>query len=130
MDTRKKIDHVFVSGLQLYPDFENFYKSLLFPLIIIFVGGVLPAFRAAQRNISEPLRVTRQSISPLFKFVTYRFFALFLRLWMSNLGVLGRSSYFQNTCTHSKIRGPVSILPVRDLGYALSVGGFSGTRGS
>jgi len=38
--------------------FEIFYKSLLFSLIMGFVGGVLPAFRAARKNIVEALRVT------------------------------------------------------------------------
>jgi ABC-type antimicrobial peptide transport system permease subunit len=37
--------------------FEIFYKSLLFSLIMGFVGGVLPAFRAARKNIVEALRV-------------------------------------------------------------------------
>jgi ABC-type antimicrobial peptide transport system permease subunit len=34
------------------------YKSLLFSLIMGFVGGVLPAFRASQNAIVEALRVT------------------------------------------------------------------------
>jgi len=38
--------------------FEIFYQSLLFSLIMGFVGGVLPAFRAARKNIVEALRVT------------------------------------------------------------------------
>jgi len=38
--------------------FEIFYKSLLFSLIMGFVGGVLPAFRAARKNIVEASRVT------------------------------------------------------------------------
>jgi putative ABC transport system permease protein len=38
--------------------FEIFYKSLLFSLIMGFVGGVLPAFRAARKNIFVALRVT------------------------------------------------------------------------
>ncbi|MRR58163.1 MAG: ABC transporter permease [Deltaproteobacteria bacterium] len=38
--------------------FEIFYKSLLFSFIMGFVGGVLPAFRAARKNIVEALRVT------------------------------------------------------------------------
>ncbi len=38
--------------------FEIFYKSLLFSVIMGFVGGVLPAFRAARKNIVEALRVT------------------------------------------------------------------------
>lgn len=37
--------------------FEIFYKSLLFSLIMGFVGGVLPAFRASRKNIVEALRV-------------------------------------------------------------------------
>lgn len=38
--------------------FEIFYKSLLFSLVMGFVGGVLPAFRASRKNIVEALRVT------------------------------------------------------------------------
>jgi ABC-type antimicrobial peptide transport system permease subunit len=38
--------------------FEIIFNSLLFPLIIIFVGGVMPAFRAARKNIVAVLRVT------------------------------------------------------------------------
>jgi len=38
--------------------FEIFYKSLVFSLIMGFVGGVFPAFRAARKNIVEALRVT------------------------------------------------------------------------
>lgn len=38
--------------------FEIFYKGLAFALIMGFVGGVLPAFRAARKNIVEALRVT------------------------------------------------------------------------
>ncbi len=37
--------------------FEIFYKSLLFSLIMGFIGGVLPAFRAARKKIVEALRV-------------------------------------------------------------------------
>jgi ABC-type antimicrobial peptide transport system permease subunit len=37
--------------------FEIFYKGLAFSLIMGFVGGVLPAFRAARMNIVEALRV-------------------------------------------------------------------------
>jgi ABC-type antimicrobial peptide transport system permease subunit len=36
--------------------FEIIYKSLLFSLIMGFVGGILPAFRAARMNIVEALR--------------------------------------------------------------------------
>lgn len=35
-----------------------FYKSLLFSLIMGFIGGVLPAFRASRKTIVEALRVT------------------------------------------------------------------------
>jgi ABC-type antimicrobial peptide transport system permease subunit len=38
--------------------FEIFYKALAFSLIMGFVGGVFPAFRAARKNIVEALRVT------------------------------------------------------------------------
>ncbi len=38
--------------------FEIIYKSLLFSLIMGFVGGVLPAFRASRKTIVEALRVT------------------------------------------------------------------------
>jgi ABC-type antimicrobial peptide transport system permease subunit len=38
--------------------FEIFYKGLAFSLIMGFVGGVLPAIRAARMNIVEALRVT------------------------------------------------------------------------
>ncbi len=38
--------------------FGIFYKSLLFSLIMGFVGGVLPAFRASRKTIVEALRVT------------------------------------------------------------------------
>lgn len=38
--------------------FEIFWKGLAFALIMGFVGGVLPAFRAARKNIVEALRVT------------------------------------------------------------------------
>jgi len=37
--------------------FEIFYKSLLFSLVMGLVGGILPAFRAARKNIVEALRV-------------------------------------------------------------------------
>jgi ABC-type antimicrobial peptide transport system permease subunit len=33
-------------------------QSLLFSLVMGFVGGVLPAFRAARMNIVEALRTT------------------------------------------------------------------------
>jgi ABC-type lipoprotein release transport system permease subunit len=36
--------------------FEIIYKSLLFSLIMGFVGGILPAFRASRMNIVEALR--------------------------------------------------------------------------
>jgi len=36
--------------------FDIIYKSLLFSLIMGFIGGVLPAFRAARMNIVEALR--------------------------------------------------------------------------
>lgn len=36
--------------------FEIVYKSLLFSLIMGFIGGVLPAFRAARMNIVDSLR--------------------------------------------------------------------------
>lgn len=36
--------------------FEIIYKSLLFALIMGFVGGILPAFRASRMNIVEALR--------------------------------------------------------------------------
>lgn len=38
--------------------FEIFWKGLAFSLVMGFVGGVLPAFRAARKNIVEALRVT------------------------------------------------------------------------
>jgi ABC-type antimicrobial peptide transport system permease subunit len=38
--------------------FEIVWKSLLFSLIMGFIGGVLPAFRAARMNIVEALRAT------------------------------------------------------------------------
>jgi ABC-type antimicrobial peptide transport system permease subunit len=38
--------------------FEIFFKGLAFSLIMGFVGGVLPAIRAARMNIVEALRVT------------------------------------------------------------------------
>jgi ABC-type antimicrobial peptide transport system permease subunit len=38
--------------------FEIFCKGLAFSLIMGFVGGVLPAIRAARMNIVEALRVT------------------------------------------------------------------------
>jgi ABC-type antimicrobial peptide transport system permease subunit len=34
------------------------WKSLVFSLIMGFVGGVLPAFRAARMNIVDALRAT------------------------------------------------------------------------
>ncbi len=37
--------------------FEIFWKSLLFSLVMGLVGGILPAFRAARKNIVEALRV-------------------------------------------------------------------------
>ena len=37
---------------------EIFYQSLLFSLIMGFIGGVLPAFRASRMNIVEALRTT------------------------------------------------------------------------
>jgi ABC-type lipoprotein release transport system permease subunit len=36
--------------------FEIIYKSLLFSLIMGFIGGILPAFRASRMNIVESLR--------------------------------------------------------------------------
>jgi putative ABC transport system permease protein len=38
--------------------FEIFWKSLLFSLVMGLVGGLLPAFQAARKNIVEALRVT------------------------------------------------------------------------
>lgn len=38
--------------------FEIFWQGMAFALIMGFVGGVLPAFRAARMNIVEALRVT------------------------------------------------------------------------
>jgi ABC-type antimicrobial peptide transport system permease subunit len=37
---------------------EIVWKSLVFSLIMGFVGGVLPAFRAARMNIVDALRST------------------------------------------------------------------------
>ncbi len=38
--------------------FEIICKSLFFSLVMGFVGGVLPAFRAARMNIVDALRIT------------------------------------------------------------------------
>ncbi|MRR34498.1 ABC transporter permease, partial [bacterium] len=38
--------------------FQIFWQGMAFALIMGFVGGVLPAFRAARMNIVEALRVT------------------------------------------------------------------------
>jgi putative ABC transport system permease protein len=38
--------------------FEIVWKSLLFSLLMGFIGGVLPAVRAARMNIVEALRAT------------------------------------------------------------------------
>jgi ABC-type antimicrobial peptide transport system permease subunit len=38
--------------------FDIFWKSLVFSIVMGFVGGVLPAFRAARMNIVEALRAT------------------------------------------------------------------------
>jgi len=38
--------------------FEIFYKAIIFALVMGFVGGVLPAFRASRMNIVESLRAS------------------------------------------------------------------------
>lgn len=36
--------------------FDIIYKSLIFSLVMGFIGGALPAFRAARMNVVEAMR--------------------------------------------------------------------------